>query len=183
MRQRRPARSAHDIPQRPWGQVPRLYDPIRVISDDQVAAIHNASLRVLAEQGIWVLNGAAIDAYRRAGARIDGNMVFLDPDMVAERMATVPRTFRIAARNRAKDLRFGGNDMVFSSVGGPAYVMDLDRGRRDGTYQDMNDFLKLCQSLNVIHQESGGPLEPMDLPARTRHLDPLWLRPADYSHP
>lgn len=171
MRQRRPARSPHDIPQPPWGQVPRGYDPIRVISDDQVAAIHNAALRVLAEQGIRVLNGAAIDAYRRAGARVDGAMVYLDPDMVAERLATVPPTFRIAARNRARDLRFGGNDMVFSSVGGPAYVMDLDRGRRDGTLADMNDFLRLCQMLNVVQQESGGPLEPMDLPARTRHLD------------
>ena len=49
--------------------------------------------------------------------------------------------------------------------------MDLDRGRRDGTLQDMQDFLRLCQSLNVIQQESGGPLEPMDLPAATRHLD------------
>jgi trimethylamine--corrinoid protein Co-methyltransferase len=35
----------------------------------------------------------------------------------------------------------------------------------------MQDFLRLCQSLNVIQQESGGPLEPMDLPANTRHLD------------
>ncbi len=171
MRSRRPARSAHDIPQRPWGQVPRLYDPIRVISDDQVEAIHRASLQLLAKQGIRVLNGAAIDAYRRAGARVEDAMVFLDPDMVMEHLASVPRTFKIAARNRAKDLRFGGNDMVFSSVGGPAYVMDLDRGRRDGSLADMNDFLKLCQSLNVIQQESGGPLEPMDLPARTRHLD------------
>ena len=171
MRSRRPARSAHDIPQRPWGQVPRLYDPIRVISDDQVEAIHQASLQLLAQQGIRVLNGAAIDAYRRAGARVEDAMVFLDPDMVMEHLASVPRTFKIAARNRAKDLRFGGNDMVFSSVGGPAYVMDLDRGRRDGSLADMNDFLKLCQSLNVIQQESGGPLEPMDLPARTRHLD------------
>jgi trimethylamine--corrinoid protein Co-methyltransferase len=49
--------------------------------------------------------------------------------------------------------------------------MDLDRGRRDGTLEDMQNFLRLCQSLNVIQQESGGPLEPMDMPAATRHLD------------
>lgn len=171
MRQRRPTRSASAIPQRPFGQVPRVYDPIKVISDDQVEAIHAAALRVLSEQGMRVLNGRAIEFYRRAGARVDGNMVYLDPGLVMERLATLPPTFSIAARNRAKDLRFGGKDMVFSSVGGPAYVMDLDRGRRDGTLQDMQDFLRLCQSLNVIQQESGGPLEPMDLPASTRHLD------------
>ena len=171
MRQRRPARSPNAIPQRPFGQVPRVYDPIRVLSDDQVEAIHRAALKLLAEQGMRVLNGRAIEYFRQAGAKVEGQMVFPDPGLVEERLGTAPRTFTIAARNRAKDLRFGGNDMVFSSVGGPAYVMDLDRGRRDGTLQDMQDFLRLCQSLNVIQQESGGPLEPMDLPAATRHLD------------
>ena len=171
MRQRRPTRSPNAIPQRPFGQVPRLYDPIRVLSEDHVEAIHQAALKLLATQGMRVLNGTALDHFQRAGARIEGQMVYPDSGLIEERLATVPRTFTIAARNRAKDLRFGGNDMVFSSVGGPAYVMDLDRGRRDGTLQDMQDFLRLCQSLNVIQQESGGPLEPMDLPAATRHLD------------
>ncbi len=171
MRQRRPARLANAIPQPPFGQLPRPYDPIRVLSEDHVEAIHNAALKLLAEQGMRVLNARAIDYYRRAGAKVDGNMVYLDPGFVEARLATVPRTFTIAARNRAKDLRFGGSDVVFSTVGGPAYVMDLDRGRRDGTLQDMQDFLRLCQSLNVLQQESGGPLEPMDLPASTRHLD------------
>ena len=171
MRQRRPARLANAIPQPPFGQLPRPYEPIKVLSDDHVEAIHQAALKLLAEQGMRVLNARALDYYRRAGAKVDGNMVFLDPGLVMDRLATVPRTFSIAARNRAKDLRFGGNDVVFSTVGGPAYVMDIDRGRRDGTLQDMQDYLRLCQSLNVLQQESGGPLEPMDLPASTRHLD------------
>jgi trimethylamine--corrinoid protein Co-methyltransferase len=171
MRQRRPARTPNAIPQPPFGQVPRPYEPIRVLSEDHVEAIHQAALKLLATQGMRVLNGRALDLFRGAGARVDGQMVYPDPGLIEGLLTTVPRTFTIAARNRAKDLRFGGNDMVFSSVGGPAYVMDLDRGRRDGTHQDMQDFLRLCQSLNVIQQESGGPLEPMDLPAATRHLD------------
>jgi trimethylamine--corrinoid protein Co-methyltransferase len=171
MRQRRPVRLANAIPQPPFGQLPRPYDPIQVLSEDHVEAIHRAALKLLAEQGMRVLNARAFEYFRCAGAKVDGNMVYLDPGLVMERLATVPRTFTIAARNRAKDLRFGGNDVVFSTVGGPAYVMDIDRGRRDGTLQDMQDFLRLCQSLNVLQQESGGPLEPMDLPAATRHLD------------
>jgi trimethylamine--corrinoid protein Co-methyltransferase len=35
----------------------------------------------------------------------------------------------------------------------------------------MCDFIKLVQSLNAVHQEGGGPFEPLDLPANTRHLD------------
>jgi trimethylamine--corrinoid protein Co-methyltransferase len=72
MRQRRPARSPNAIPQRPFGQVPRVYDPIRVLSDDQVEAIHQAALTLLVTQGMRVLNGTAMDYFRRAGARSRG---------------------------------------------------------------------------------------------------------------
>ena len=75
MRQRRPARSPNAIPQPPFGQVPRAYEPIRVISEDQVEAIHQAALRLLAEQGMRVLNGTALDHFRRTGARVEGQMV------------------------------------------------------------------------------------------------------------
>ena len=98
-------------------------------------------------------------------------MVYLDPGLVAERLASIPPAFRLEARNPARSLSFGGNSCAFASVGGPAYVMDNDRGRRDGTFADMCAFLKLVQTLNVIHQEGGGPFEPLDLPANTRHLD------------
>ena len=102
MRHRRPVRNAKAIPQPPFGQRPRPYDPIRVLSDGQVEAIHRAALKLLAEQGMRVLNARAIDFFRRAGARVDGKMVYLDPEMVEERLATVPRTFTIAARNRGR---------------------------------------------------------------------------------
>jgi trimethylamine--corrinoid protein Co-methyltransferase len=155
----------------PWGQVPRLYDPVRVISDDQVAAIHAAALDVLARLGLRVLDARARGLFRAAGARVAGDMVCLDPAMVAERLRTVPRSFALAARDPLKSLRFGGNDLVFASVGGPAYVMDAAGGRRNGTFAEMCDFLRLVQVLNVVQQEGGGPFEPMDLPAHTRHLD------------
>ena len=49
--------------------------------------------------------------------------------------------------------------------------MDNDRGRRDGSFAEMQDYMRLIQALNVLHQEGGGPFEPLDLPANTRHLD------------
>ena len=47
------------VPQRPFGQVERRIDWLRVISDDQVAAIHAAALRARAEQGKRVLQAPA----------------------------------------------------------------------------------------------------------------------------
>jgi len=157
--------------QAPFRQVERRLAPVEVLSPDQVEAIHRAALHLLATTGMRVLDAGARARFRAAGARVDGDAVRLDPDMVAERLAGVPATFTLAARNPERSLRFGGGYHVFSSVGGPAYVMDNDRGRRDGTFAEMCDFLRLIQQVNAIHQEGGGPFEPLDLPAHTRHLD------------
>ncbi len=170
-RNARPDRSTATLHQMPFGQCARPYAPIRFVSDDQVEAIHQAALRVLATTGMRVLDGAARAAFAAAGAWTDGETVRFDPAMVMERLNTVPPAFTLEARNPARSLRLGGDECVFASVGGPAYVMDNDRGRRDGTFAEMCDYIKLVQSLNVLHQEGGGPFEPLDLPANTRHLD------------
>lgn len=157
--------------QPPFAQVPRLYPPIEVLSQDQIAAIHNAALTVLRDTGMRILDPAVRQLYATAGARVTEDRVRFDPDLITERLRTIPASFTLTARNPAKSLHFGGNHCVFASVGGPAYVMDAERGRRDGTFAEMQDYLRLIQSLNVIHQEGGGPFEPMDLPPNTRHLD------------
>jgi trimethylamine--corrinoid protein Co-methyltransferase len=159
------------IAQRPWGQTPRRLPPVDLLSADQVQAIHTAALRVLRDTGMRVLDATARERFRKAGATVSDLMVRLDPAMLEAHLRTVPATFTLAARNPAHSLRLGRQDMVFASVGGPAYVMDTARGRREGTLAEMEDYLRLIQVLNVIQQEGGGPFEPMDLPAHTRHLD------------
>lgn len=170
-RRRQSGRPSAGVPQRPFGQVERRIDWVRVISDDQVEAIHRAALRVLAEEGMRVLHRPARDLYAAAGAEVRDETVRMDPGLVAARLRTVPPDFTLEARDPAKSLRLGGGRCVYASVGGPAYVMCNDRGRRDGSLAEMCDYLRLVQALNVIHQEGGGPFEPMDLPAHTRHLD------------
>nr|NIR59369.1 methyltransferase [Gammaproteobacteria bacterium] len=41
----------------------------------------------------------------------------------------------------------------------------------EGTYAEQCDFLRVVQSLDIIHQEGGGGFEALDLPAASRHLD------------
>ncbi|MES2433252.1 MAG: trimethylamine methyltransferase family protein [Pseudomonadota bacterium] len=163
-------RTMGSLHQMPFGQVRRPYAPTEVLSADHVMAIHTSALRVLAEIGMAVLEPRARELFARAGAEVSGETVRMDADLVAGLLSTVPRTFGLEARNPARSLRFGGADCVFASVGGPAYVMDNDGGRRTGSFAEMQDYLKLIQSLNVIHQSGGNPFEPMDLPADTRYL-------------
>ncbi len=169
----RPLRQVGGVAQRPWKLLSRPYAPIEILSADQLMAIHDAALTVLAEVGMRVLEPRARAFYKSAGAHVDESdmRVRFDSAMVMELVKKAPATFTLAARNPNRDLKIGGKHCVLSSVGGPAYVMDLDKGRRAGTYAEMCDYIKLIQSLNIIHQEGGGPFEALDLPAESRHLD------------
>jgi trimethylamine--corrinoid protein Co-methyltransferase len=170
---RRPRRTSGGIPQLPWRTVRNPYPPVEILSSDEVESLHHASLRILAEIGVEVLGDRAIDLLADAGASVDRGTrrVRLDPDLVEELVAKAPSTFRLHARNPAKNLEFGGGHVVFSAVGGPAFVTDIDRGRRPGNHADFRDYVKVIGALDIVHQEGGGPLEPTDLPVGTRHLD------------
>ena len=169
----RPTRTTGAIAQRPFAQLSLPYAPIAILSADQIEAIHTTALTILEQIGMRVLEPTARALFRKAGASVDeGTLnVRLDRSLVSQLMSTAPPAFTLAARNPARSLRLGGRDCVLASVGGPAFVHDIERGRRNGTFAEMCDYLKLIQSLNIIHQEGGGPFEPLDLPAHTRHLD------------
>jgi len=159
--------------QLPFAQVPNTYRPIEVMSTDQIEAIHQASLRVLAEIGIEVMHEESRGRLKAAGAEVDEatQRVRFDPALVEEKIKTIPAGFKMRARNPVYDVEVGGSQMIFAATGGPAFAHDIDRGRRPGNYADMCDYIRLVHSLNVIHQEGGCPVEPTDLPAETRHLD------------
>ena len=164
-------RSRSVVPQRPWKVVERRFAPTEVLSADEIESIHEAGLTILEDIGIRVLDDDARRLYREAGATVDDLQVHLDRAMVTELLATVPETFVLRSRNPERDLPVGGRHTFFCSTGGPAFVMDNERGRRSGTYAEFCDFIRVVHSLDIIHQEGGGPFEALDLPAHDRHLD------------
>ncbi|MEO7664039.1 MAG: trimethylamine methyltransferase family protein [Candidatus Limnocylindrales bacterium] len=170
---RRRARRVTGIPQLPWRRLVNPYSPVQILSMDQLEAIHRTSLRILAEIGLEVLGDRAIDLLGAAGATIDrsNRRVRLDPGLVEATIRTAPPAFELHARNPDRSIAIGGRNLVFTSVGGPAFVTDLDRGRRPGNAADLRDYVRVIGALDVIHQEAGGPLEATDLPVGTRHLD------------
>ena len=172
-RPQREPRAAQGLKQLSWREVRNPYPPVAVLSADHIETIHHASLRILEEIGMRILDRTARDIWVRAGATVDhaSMMVRFDRGLIEEAIALAPAEFTLHARNPAKNVTVGGNRILFSSVGGPPYCTDLDRGRRSGTYSEMCDYIRIVQSLNIIHQEGGGPFEPMDLPADTRYLD------------
>ena len=173
---RRPTRKPRvsgSIPQPQWRQLRYRHPPFELLSADEIESIHQAALEILRTTGMLILSDEARRLYAGAGCQVeaDSGLVRFDSALLEELVALAPPAFTLRARNADKNLVIGDGHAVFTSVGGPAYVMDSDKGRRNGTYAEMCDFLRLVQSLDILHQEGGGGFEAMDLPAASRHLD------------
>jgi trimethylamine--corrinoid protein Co-methyltransferase len=160
----------------PWRNLRNPLPPIEILSADQVETIHRASLKVLAEIGMKVLGREARDVYRQAGADVDEGeeTVRFDPTLVEELVAKAPPEFTVEARDPARSITLGTDNINFTSVGGPSFCADLDKGRRAGTYREMCDFVSVVQMLDIVHGGGASPFEPLDLPAPSRHLDKIY---------
>lgn len=146
------------------------FEPLRVLSDDEVAHIHDTAVRYLADEGIRVLFDEARDVYAAHGATVgDEAMVRLDPDSIAEALAAAPTTFELHAPNPDSTLTIGGRNIALVPVGGPPFVSDLERGRRPGTMADQENFLRMTQHFDVL-SATAPSVEPTDVDLDIRHL-------------
>ena len=147
------------------------YQPLRVLDDDRVDAIHRAALQILADSGIRVLEPEAIAHYTAAGAAVDKDeqLVRLDPELVSGSLETAPAEFDITPREPARRVHVGGSTVVMMPVGGPPHATDLDQGKRAGTLEDFENFVRLTQHYDAIHTNDG-TVEPQDTPLEVRHL-------------
>lgn len=145
-------------------------EPTKAVSDDELEAIHLASLRVLAETGIDFLNVEAREILASHGADIDGDRVRFDAELIEEMVAKAPSQFHLHAPNPAHDLEIGGNHVAFASVASAPNVAGLDGPRRTGNRVDYQNLLRLCQTFTSIHLVPGYPVEPVDVHASVRHL-------------
>ena len=161
------------IQQQPWKQPRNRYAPFEIASADQIEAIHLGSLRILRELGIAFLDDEALDILKKHGAEVDrsSQMVKFSPELIEEYIAKAPSQFTLHARNPAHNLEVGKNWTLFSMVGSTPNCSDTDNGRRSGNFKDYQNLIRLAQYFNIIHMTGGYPVEPVDLPANTRHLD------------
>ena len=150
---------------------PRLgRPPVEVLSSEQLETIHQASLRILRDIGMKVLDAETRAIYENAGATVAGQQVTFDPAMVETLIKTAPAEFTLHSWNPEHSLHIGGDWLAFGTVGSAPNACDLDRGRRTGNRADYQNFLRLAQSLESIHFIGGYPVEPIDIHASVRHL-------------
>ncbi|MEM1274151.1 MAG: trimethylamine methyltransferase family protein [Pseudomonadota bacterium] len=151
-----------------YRQLRNPFPPMDAVSADEAQAIHATSLHVLQELGIRVLLPEARTIFARAGARLDGDMVYLGSDIIANALKTAPRRVECRAGARDRDIVLEPGAMVFQPGAGAPHATDRIKGRRPGTAEDFTDLTRLTQAFDVLHMVP--PLvEPQDVPTHIRH--------------
>jgi trimethylamine--corrinoid protein Co-methyltransferase len=177
----RPRRRGREERQRPPAAPPpkpqpRLpFDPVPVVSADQLEAIHEASMTILEEIGMDFLHDGVRTLLKEAGADVDPNSkrVRIDRGLVQSRLGLAPKSFRLHARNPARGVTIGDRHVAFCSVASAPNVADRAGGRRPGNMADYSNLIRLGQTLDAMHLWGGYPVEPADVHASVRHLDAL----------
>src|ERR1700690_3420896 len=116
-----------------------------ILSADSIAVLDRGWRRIVSEIGIQFAKPEAVELFAKAGQKVDGEVVKLDPDFVLEQVAKAPREFDVQARNPAHNVHIGGNHMVFSSVYGCPVVRE-GVVRRDATVIDFRQRSRLSQA-------------------------------------
>jgi trimethylamine--corrinoid protein Co-methyltransferase len=140
-----------------------LYKPL---GDSDVQMMHDNVMRIIEEVGFHVYSPAALDHFKKAGARLDGdkNLVRLAREKAMELINRAPSEVRLCAQDEKQDILLGGT-RVYTGTGGTAlYVYrHKTRERQLATLDDLKRIARLVDHLDNIHLFLL-PTYPNDLP-------------------
>lgn len=160
----------------------RIVQPLKMLSPEEMEAIHRAALEILDTVGMWIDSDEALDYLQGVGCRVQREkrivrfppevvQRFVDrmrqdyarPDRLPEQMAV--RYSRIYFTTRPYRV---APDFTVSAGGFVPFILDLEGNRRQATLEDVRQALRLADALEHI--------DLMGLPCAAQEIPPA-LRP------
>ena len=156
-------------------------DFFRILTQEGMEAIHNASIAVLKKTGVTVQHSEGLKLLESAGAAIDwdSRRVRIPESLVEKCLSSVPSQITFGARNPKRDLLAGhGLLPVTRNGGGSDLTLDLktDELRALNT-QDLRDYFRLMDGLE--HIDFIAPVYARDLPEANRDVKVLEMMTAN----
>jgi trimethylamine--corrinoid protein Co-methyltransferase len=118
----------------------RNFEPVRILTDSQIEAIHTATLDVLEKTGIKFESERALKLLKKNGCIVDFDekIARIPSYIVEECIRQTPSSFSIKAREPKNDVRIGGSTLYFMSSAGARYT-DVATGEVRMATQEEND--------------------------------------------
>ncbi len=156
--------------------------PLKFLSDEDVKAMHEATLQVLNEAGVFWTHKPSLEVLQDAGCTVKDNRVFFPPDLVMDSIAKAGKRTIIRGRNGQVN-ELGGGGLYFHNLGGARDVFDAKTGtRRIATDRDVIDSARLLDALPNAHTVTPF-FTPQDVPGELmslfmyRHTVPYTTKP------
>lgn len=156
--------------------------PLKFLSDEDVKAMHEATLQVLNQAGVFWTHKPSLDLLQEAGCTVKDNRVFFPPDLVMDSIAKAGKRPVIRGRNGQVN-ELGGGNLYFHNLGGARDVFDAKTGtRRIATDHDVKDSARLLDALPNAHTVTPF-FTPQDVPGELmslfmyRHTVPYTTKP------
>jgi trimethylamine--corrinoid protein Co-methyltransferase len=122
-------------------------------TNEQLDQLQAATLEILETVGVRFPSQKALAIFADHGARVDHDeqIVKIPSDLVQRAMATVPRYFRLGARNPACDLQLEEGVTFFTTDGCGVETIDFEtRERRASRKGDVAQMARVCDYLSSI---------------------------------
>jgi trimethylamine--corrinoid protein Co-methyltransferase len=131
----------------------RNFRPLEVLSDEQLEAIHRATLEVLWVTGVRMEHEQGLKLLEQHGCKVDDDAmrVRMPQGLVEECLRKAPSNFHAVARDPADSLMIGGNSLCLAVAPGQNTV-DLDIWEpRPATRRENYDCVRVLDALPTVH--------------------------------
>jgi trimethylamine---corrinoid protein Co-methyltransferase len=136
------------------GIIPIKGGQYKLLSDDQLKDLHNATVEVLNEVGVKVLHPEAREMMRGHGCKVDHEkaIVKIPESVLMKFLAKAPSRIRLCGRDPKYDIPLDNSDNCYVMGGaGALNVLDLDSGlHRPVTMKDLEDLTRLEDTLEFM---------------------------------
>ena len=137
----------------------------RLLTEAQIKELHRATVDLLWNTGVKVLNAEALELLDNAGCRVgDGHIVKIPGGLVEESIASAPSSVRVYNRKGDPAMELGGTNVCFGMGTDLLNTWDLTSGElRPSCLQDVIDSAIVgdyCQEIDFIASNAF----PLDVP-------------------
>lgn len=140
--------------------------PLAVLSENEIQAIHNATLDILAETGVQLDHPAMLDALAKTGAEVDreAGRVRFSRACLEEALGSIPPQFTVHDRTGSEAFVLGDGRPKIAAGHNAVFWLDSETGQtRRSTVADVEQFARICDNLEAI-DAIGIPVMPQDAP-------------------
>lgn len=128
--------------------------------------IHETAVRMLTQIGLSTDHAGMRERLAGRGCRVEGDRVFVNPDLVADTLQDIPDSFTLYGRSMVNHLVVGPGRTQFTNTGIFASIYDLQSGKiRPSNLKDVRATTRLLDAMEYVHAVYVSLVDATELPS------------------